>query len=1392
MSDSILQSAPTSRLMQNYREEVPATALGALVSCTDSSGTIYLFTLGSGNHVYCIREDATSETGWAAPIDTGIVGPVFAACPYGDGVVVFGTNPPIPMLSASVCSTPGGTFQSRILSFTLTSTPIALKAWPCTGGTALFLTYNVGPDAAGPFRTSIATLDADLIEQFVFAAPADQDAASFDIITMSDGSTAISGIVTPTIYTAASGEPHQVWTSKRADNDFPNQASLWRTLPSDGYLALGDFVLAGSDFDTPSSGAMMVRAVFDPAGVLPPPIVPTPADTWYRFWDDTDSDARDDVTVWRTDGVEVTSPCAAQYIALGDAVVGNHEDDDPPSNYTSYALVNTTFLTPGVVSNPVSGCSQTPAELCNQNMRYLIENDRGLIPAAFDEVTATSDGIGGRTFFGHTNDLGLPTDVRYTLAIDPVRPSSVSYWQDDGSYGVGDTPTSLGAASPSAVVSYAWAPDAQGASQLFAVLQDGHLYTLEGGSWTTLDGAGSYLAVTATAGTNGLEVFALNTNRQLYHLRLTADGWSEPLQIAATSSIGVLSSLQDANGAAVCFAITADQQVLRFEQDPETGDWSVAPIELEATGTIAELYTWSVEIAARDDDGNILAQSPITVWADGVVEATINGTGAILDPDLPTVVNTNASGTLTITSVATTITSPTIYFQTQSMAADSSVVEVQPNAAMQATLASADASDYETRLGLDEDTATSVASAVQQIMAFDSGGDARPTLVRSPVGRPRQVPGVRRLRRGEEAASRRVRWPEAARFAWELDFTKATPTFRTLTAADLEALAHERARRPNAFGVFSWLSDLGDLIVGLIDGAVKVVKYVATWVDDQLQAAWTIIVNGVTYVFDTIVETITDAFNVVVAFFAQVGAAFDKLVEWLGFLFAWDDILRTATAIEYVLSGVIGGVLTGGLPQLQTKMDGWFTTVKSQLASIIQDAQNAIGSNGSLDSSAETLVPEPPPALDAVAGTNIVLDGTLNNAANIAIDTTSPRAQRRLAAFARIRAHRSADTDPVQQLAEALQGSPAYANTVSAVDSTGDGGTDGALASPLSTLLSTLEDLATTALEYAQAAFDDAFEAVSSGAESLFGEDGLLAMELDIPYVSALYTHLTGQDTLTIGGLISLVLAIPATIIYKIGGNVAPFADDAAIAAFESAITADGILAGTGLAASNASGLVVGAIDPAFARFFGTLYGVTLLMLAVATTAADLFPMEVEDEWKPTVSTLSMTVLVLEWVSFVTSCGYLQGATTFPLDCGTLEGASNVAWAVSVATPVFDSLAFWATSKTEEPGRIMRSANDTTLVLDVALALPGFVSTALAGANNGNWGQIIQGIVLHTATLFHALRFRSKTFGTYQTQVPAAADGIANLVAAVIQFGLTWSSLEVALPPPPLARALEA
>ena len=67
------------------------------------------------------------------------------------------------------------------------------------------------------------------------------------------------------------------------------------------------------------------------------------------------------------------------------------------------------------------------------------------------EVTATSDGIGGRTFFGHTNDLGLPTDVRYTLAIDPVRPSSVSYWQDDGSYGVGDTPTSLGAASPSAV-----------------------------------------------------------------------------------------------------------------------------------------------------------------------------------------------------------------------------------------------------------------------------------------------------------------------------------------------------------------------------------------------------------------------------------------------------------------------------------------------------------------------------------------------------------------------------------------------------------------------------------------------------------------------------------------------------------------------------------------------------------------------------------------------------------------------------------------------------------------------------------------------------------------------------------------------------------------------------
>jgi Flp pilus assembly pilin Flp len=1386
MSDSILQSAPTSRLMQNYREEVPATALGALVSCTDSSGTIHLFTLGSGNHVYCIRQDAASSTGWAAPIDTGIVGPVFAACPFGDGMVVFGAAPP--SLFASVCSTPGGTFEVRALAFDMV-TPIAMKAWPNEGQPALFYTFNVGSDPAGPCKTYIAIFDANLEELDIYCPPGNQDAASFDLITMGDGSTAVSGIVTPTIYAAASGQPHQVWTSKRADNDFPVDASLWRTLPSDGYLALGDFVLPGSNFDTPSSAAAMVQAVTDPAGVLPPPIIPTPVESWYRFWDDTNSYARDDVTVWRAS--DYTAPDGTQYVALGDAVVGNHKDDDPPSNYTSYALVSTVFVTPGIISDPCSGCTKEPAELCNQNMRYLIENDRGVVPAAFDEVTAESGGIGGRTFFVHTNDLGLPTDVRYTLASAPIRPSSVSYWSSPDAYGR-TTPTSAGAPSPSAVVSYAWAPNAQGASQLFAVLQDGHLYTLEGGSWTTLDGAGSYLAVTAAAGTSGPEVFALGTNRQLYHLRSTSEGWSEPLQIAATSSIGTIASLRDANGAAVCFAITADQQVLRIEQDPTTGDWSVAPIELEATGTIAELYTWSVEIAARDDDGNILAQQPVKVWADGAVEVMINGTGAILDPDLPATVNTNASGILTITSVATTITSPTIYFQTQSMEADSSVVEVQPNAAMQSTLASATASDYETRLGLDESTATSVAAAVQQVMSFDTGGDATPTLVRSPVGRPRQVPGVRRLRRGEEAASRRVRWPEEARFAWELDFTKETPTFRTLTAADLAAFDAERARLPKAFGFLSWLSDLGDLIAGLIDGVVKVAKCVVSWVGDQLQAAWTIIVNGVTYVFDAIVETITDAFNVVSAFFAQVGAAFAKVVEWLGFLFDWGDILRTAAAIEYVLSGVIGGVLTGGLPQLQTKVDGWFSAAQSQLATLLQDAQNAIGRNGSLSTGADSLVPTPPPALDAVAGTNIVLDGTMNNIAGASVDTTSPRAQRRLAACAKVRARRTADTDPVLQLASYLQSSPAYANTSSAVDSTTDGGnTDGALASPLGSLLSTLQDLATTALEYAQSAFDDAFSTVSSGADSLFGEDGLLSMELDIPYVSALYTYLTGQPTLTIGGLISLILAIPTTIVYKLAANAAPFPDDAAITSFKSAITADGILAATGLAASASSGLVLGAIDPVIAKFFGTFNGVAMLLLGVAEAAADLIPLNVDSTWEPIVSMLSLMVLLLEWLAFFSSCTYLQGASTFSWSCDA-EGISNITWAMGVAGPVFDSVAFWSTSSDAKLGLIMRDASDAWIALDVALSLPGLISTVLAGVVSKNGWQVVQGVVLHVAQLFHVLRVESHEFNTVQTWLPAAVDGVASVVAAAIQFGLTWSSSEVALPPPTLARAIEA
>jgi len=66
-------------------------------------------------------------------------------------------------------------------------------------------------------------------------------------------------------------------------------------------------------------------------------------------------------------------------------------------------------------------------------------------------------------------------------------------------------------------------------------------------------------------------------------------------------------------------------------------------------------------------------------------------------------------------------------------------------------------------------------------------------------------------------------------------------------------------------------------------------------------------------------------------FFAQVTIFFDKLFQWLGFIFNWGDILRSHQAIAYTANQYLG-FLPLAVSGIQKTFDGAIANIQTQIA----------------------------------------------------------------------------------------------------------------------------------------------------------------------------------------------------------------------------------------------------------------------------------------------------------------------------------------------------------------------------------------------------------------------------------------------------------------------------
>lgn len=1365
-----------SKLMQNYIVETPVSIEGEVVVTQDNAGRPAIFTVSNAGAVFCVRPDPASKTGWSqTPTGLQVLQTAngfgnIAAGVSGSGNLVVLTPNGARLNYVEEDSAEGIWGTPQTLS-SASDFPIAyVKARNVRGQLYLLLFgYFVGYEGQPPrppYDLSLCEWQGADTNLSVPSFSYQTDSFSAEI-GFASGGLVVYSIITPQIYTAYT-------TQYSADNLYWDKGSetkqngaFW--LPyvvGANYYNVGHYA-AGSGhsgtyrYEVPTGQSLNVVSVDDPTGA---PLLARPVG-YTKVWD---SGGRTDEkgALWSP------NPPSNDYVTLGHVATRGY--DVPSTN--EIRCVRADMAGPGNAYSEVPGCVGGYPEACNGLIIWSSMGAKsGIKHVSVDRVVASDECLssGDGTFFAHGN-FQVPSGPWYCLLKERPLESVIVFGPADDP---GATPTRLNVSSPYRLLAYSMVNTPQGTSEFFGILADRKVYYLDqqAGTWVCLDAEHTFTGVAAGVNNAGLfEVFAVSTDGYLFSVTQNTSapaGWGLMLQLD-TARFSWLGTNRDADGDVVCFAATAftnDQPttgaLYGFLKDPATTNWESREVALQSTDNVVEVRTYSTEITVFDANGVIRPGTRFQVWSDSTAAANINGQTYLLDAGRPVSCTSNYSGKVKVIVTTTMLSTPFIIFSTELMRPGESI-SVEPNAGIQNTLAQVTPAQLEENLGLGETDAANIAPALRSAMSL---------LRKSPPAVSKYLsanPDRRGLyyRASDDAPLyNEIDLSAITKQSWRLDFSSGAPVFKTLTPDDaLTCPDDSSGPPPDARGFFDWLDDLGDLVNSVIRGVAKVACITVKAIAEGVQTAIEVVINSVKYVYSATLKLVEQVFDIVACIFETVGATFAKVFEWLGFIFNWPDILRTHEVINYAMlqckefvkaaNSALRAMASDGIAYargtVQSSIDGFITSILGQTTA---------GAGGTTILQLSQEYGKPSSTSQQIAGTNIVLDGFVDNAdaAQPAGGSFSERLQ-------------SSVTDPVSTLIGQMtqlggddgpiQTSTAFAEAFDYFKSI-PAEPDKLLQLVAAGLLKLLEGIATLCLNLAQSLVNALFDALNNALDALWG---LLNEEWKIPFVSALYKKIAGNP-LSMLDLMSLIVAVPATVVYKLVFNEAPFPTPQDVDAFKQAFNTQFLVQRSGLGASGQSSLPAATLPNTTAQFFGSVYAGCLMGYGVVELLLDVIPLSSPTgppDW------MGLAAVALEFVLWVSACPWFNPDDTVGIIGEGAYYAANAIWAGTGWLPfAFDGFAYLMPHDSKHHV-ILRNFSVGCLVVDWGL---GIVLTGLFcfQSSAAGWPVLptVQGFLSNCPSLLKIVRIPPLS-----TPFTLGALGVADLVgdvsAAFLQFGL--------------------
>jgi hypothetical protein len=819
-------------------------------------------------------------------------------------------------------------------------------------------------------------------------------------------------------------------------------------------------------------------------------------------------------------------------------------------------------------------------------------------------------------------------------------------------------------AAPFASLSVDASSDGSGQDEIFAILADGNAYHLTGGgsspySWVQLSQGMTFRQIGAVTDASGsVQAFAVSGDNRLCHWEPTSatpSGYSYPpasiyLNVA---SIGIASN---DDGDIDVFAIgTSQNSLTHIYQELETTNWTAQAVEVPTSGQVEEYISYSSDVTLYDAAGTLLVNTPVYVWATEAARITVNGATYFVDPKQQAKTSTNAAGMLSISQETGMLSVPSVQFTLPTVMSPGESITIDQYSVTQSQLASVtgtdlmDAKDAEGNYLIPDkyrtaQTTASMASAFNQCMQLSTvPAGAHAFMTR---GQPKR--GVWLTPAGAAPDFRRIGKPPP-RQHWRLAMTGTDLVYQELTQAEASArVAELRATSRSAADIFSWVNTIGDFFAEVSSGVATVVETVVNTVAEGIQAVFNFVVNGISYVFESVITFVEQAFDVVMTIFAQVSVAFEKVFEWLGFIFDWNDILLTHEALVYTINTFIG-FLQGATTGIQAYIDTGINTVQSQISSLFDQAVATIAGSATIGGYVEDNEPDAPDYTEAMSN-NIVYNNLIDNASGA---TSSRSISSTLASFA------SSDATQdflrqLQSLVDTTEATSAFSSATEYFQNLGSS-PDTIMSQLFAGMLRIAEGVIQAIISGVQTVVDSLLQLISSMIASL---QSVLNEQWDIPFVSQFYSWLTNGSSLTTIDLLALITAIPATIIYKLVYGTAPFTSQADVTAFEQSFTASSMLAASGLGGTGVRALSALAADSSgllpqnVACMLGIAGGVATCVLGLLSA--------ITDASKSPPNILSQSSLVLEYICQATSFPWFTESGT--PDCTTATGSSMMLW----------------------------------------------------------------------------------------------------------------------------------